>query len=84
MIQYVYHGLQPIQWLGISLDRLQAMIHILDHTLASKAVLEYIVVGRSTINLSIDQGTYLSQHLSPQSRPADFFDRPDPLAANWS
>ncbi|KAJ5960673.1 uncharacterized protein N7479_007823 [Penicillium vulpinum] len=40
-------------------------------------------------NLSIDQGTYLSQHLSPQhlspqSRPADFFDRPDPLAANWS
>jgi hypothetical protein len=35
-------------------------------------------------NLSIDQGTYLSQHLSPQSRPADFFERPDPLAANWS
>ncbi|KAG0159620.1 hypothetical protein PDIDSM_7142 [Penicillium digitatum] len=35
-------------------------------------------------NLSIDQGTYLSQHLSPQSRPADYFDRPDPLAANWS
>ncbi|KAJ5795794.1 transcriptional regulator family: Helix-loop-helix [Penicillium psychrosexuale] len=35
-------------------------------------------------NLCIDQGTYLSQHLSPQSRPADFFERPDPLAANWS
>jgi hypothetical protein len=35
-------------------------------------------------NLSIDQGTYLSQQLSPQSRPAEFFDRPDPLAANWS
>ncbi|KOS40978.1 hypothetical protein ACN38_g8151 [Penicillium nordicum] len=35
-------------------------------------------------NLSIDQGTYLGQQLSPQSRPADFFERPDPLAANWS
>ncbi|KAJ5130063.1 uncharacterized protein N7515_006102 [Penicillium bovifimosum] len=34
--------------------------------------------------LSMDQGTYLSQQLSPQSRPADFFDRADPLAANWS
>lgn len=36
-------------------------------------------------NLSMDQGTYLSQQLSPQSRPSDFFDKgPDPLAANWS
>ena len=39
-------------------------------------------------NLSLDEETYLSQQLSPQSRPADFFNRPsdptDPLAANWS
>ncbi|KAJ6091493.1 hypothetical protein N7467_003462 [Penicillium canescens] len=36
-------------------------------------------------NLSMDEGTYLSQqlNLSPQSRPVDFF-KPDPLAANWT
>lgn len=39
-------------------------------------------------NLSMDEETYLNQQLSPQSRPADFFNRAsdpsDPLAANWS
>ncbi|OQD90027.1 hypothetical protein PENANT_c002G06182 [Penicillium antarcticum] len=36
-------------------------------------------------NLSMDEGTYLSQQLSlsPQSRPVDLF-KPDPLAANWT
>jgi hypothetical protein len=33
----------------------------------------------------MDEGSYLSQQLSPQSRPTEFFNRAsDPLAANWS
>jgi hypothetical protein len=33
----------------------------------------------------MDEGSYLSQQLSPQSRPTDFFNRAsDPLAANWN
>jgi hypothetical protein len=33
----------------------------------------------------MDEGSYLSQQLSPQSRPTDYFNRAsDPLAANWS
>lgn len=36
-------------------------------------------------NLSMDEGSYLGQQLSPQSRPTDFFNRAsDPLATNWS
>lgn len=36
-------------------------------------------------DLAMDEEFYLSQQLSPQSRPADFFNRAsDPLAANWS